>query len=471
MHSISERLRAYGKVESLISAGGILVLGALFINWLFSGSAGLAGTLAALISLVLFIWLCLRFVPVWVAAWRGRELPVAPDASEAEQPHIRLRLFLSLLLFCIGMTLLVWLIRLAQGSGESYYESLNYWTYTDSHHYLDIARDGYISAADVPGLIERGVFADEDAAWDRLVQLVFLPGYPVAVGLMYLLVRDYLLAAFLVSALCFSGAGCLLYSLFRLDYGHAAAIRAVRFLCVLPGSFFFAAPMSEGLFLLCCAGCVYLVRRGKFGLGCLVGAYGAFTRSLGLMLFVPAVFELVSAWLRVGKKRGFLPRFLWALLIPAGFGVYCYINYRVAGDPFQYMRYQNEHWGQDFGLFFNTAAYQLEDAIAYFQEGRTSVWGLWVPNLAWSFIALAIMIPAAKKLRPGYTAWFIAYYFIAIGATWLLSAPRYLIAMPVVTLALSLVTDSPRREFTAWALCLPLSLLYLMAFTLGLQVW
>ena len=132
-------------------------------------------------------------VPVWVAAWRGRELPAAPDASEAEQPHIRLRLFLSLLLFCIGMTLLVWLIRLAQGSGESYYESLNYWTYTDSHHYLDIARDGYISAADVPGLIERGVFADEDAAWDRLVQLVFLPGYPVAVGLMYLLVRDYLL--------------------------------------------------------------------------------------------------------------------------------------------------------------------------------------------------------------------------------------------------------------------------------------
>ena len=54
----------------------------------------------------------------------------------------------------------------------------------------------------------------------------------------------------------------------------------MRFLCVLPGSFFFAAPMSEGLFLLCCAGCVYLVRRGKFGLGCFVGAYGAFTLSL-----------------------------------------------------------------------------------------------------------------------------------------------------------------------------------------------
>lgn len=303
------------------------------------------------------------------------------------------------------------------------------------------------------------------------MQLVFLPGYPVAVGLMYLLVRDYLLAAFLVSALCFSGAGCLLYSLFRLDYGHAAAIRAVRFLCVLPGSFFFAAPMSEGLFLLCCAGCVYLVRRGKFGLGCLVGAYGAFTRSLGLMLFVPAVFELVSAWLRVGKKRGFLPRFLWALLIPTGFGVYCYINYRVAGDPFQYMRYQNEHWGQDFGLFFNTAAYQLEDAIAYFQEGRTSVWGLWVPNPRLELLCTCDHDPCREKAPPRLYG---LVYRLLLHRHWCNLAaerPRYLIAMPVVTLALSLVTDSPRREFTAWALCLPLSLLYLMAFTLGLQVW
>lgn len=471
MHSISDRLRAYGKVESCISACGILILTALYVYWWGTTPRSLAGRAAALVSLVLFIWICLRFVPVWISAWRGNELPAAPEAAKAAPEYIRLRIFLSLLGFCIGMTLLVWLLRLLEGNHESYYASLQYWTYTDSHHYIDIARDGYISEADVPRLIEHGVFADESAAWDRLVQLVFLPGYPVAIAFMYLLVRNYVLAAFLVSALSFAGAGCVLYSLFRLDYGHAAALRAIKLLCVLPGSFFFASPMSEGLFLLCCALCVYLVRRGKFGLGCLAGAYAAFTRSLGLMLFVPVIFELVSAYLRGGRRKSMLPRFLWSLLIPAGFGVYCYINYRVAGDPFKYMEYQSVHWGQNFGFFFGTAAYQLENAVSYLQSGRSSVWGLWIPNLIWSFFALIIMIPGAKRLRPGYTAWFIAYYVIAIGATWLLSAPRYLIAMPAVCLSLSLVTERPERERLAFAVSVPFSLLYLVAFTLNLQVW
>lgn len=467
---IHGRLKAYGGVECVISGCGILVLAAAYLYWFVAEDAGPVGRLAALLSIALFIWMCLRFVPVWVSAWRVNGLEVQADA-ERESAAELLKIFALLLLFCLGMTLLVWLIRLLQGHSESYYESLFYWTYTDSHHYIDIARDGYISAADVPGLIETGVFADESAAMDRLVQLVFLPGYPAAIGLMYLLVRDYVAAAFLVSALSFSGAGCLLYKLFRLDFGRETARRAIVFLCALPGSFFFAAPMSESLFLLCSAGCVYLVRRGKYGLGCLLGAYAAFTRSLGLMLFVPVFFELVNAYLRGGKRRGTLACFFWLLLIPAGFGAYCYINYRVSGDPFKYMEYQSEHWGQNFGFFFGTAAYQLENAIKYLSEGRATVWGLWIPNLLWSFFALAIMIPAARRLRPGYTAWFIAYYAVAIGATWLLSAPRYLVAMPVIPLALALTADSHKKELTALAISIPLAAAYLLAFTIGLQVW
>ena len=397
---IHGRLKAYGGVECAISGCGILVLAAAYLYWFVAEDAGPVGRLAALLSLALFIWMCLRFVPVWVSAWRGNGLEVQADA-ERESAAELLKIFALLLLFCLGMTLLVWLIRLLQGHAESYYESLFYWTYTDSHHYIDIARDGYISAADVPGLIETGVFADESAAMDRLVQLVFLPGYPAAIGLMYLLVRDYVAAAFLVSALSFSGAGCLLYKLFRLDFGRETARRAIVFLCALPGSFFFAAPMSESLFLLCSAGCVYLV----------------------------------------------------------------------SGDPFKYMEYQSEHWGQNFGFFFGTAAYQLENAIKYLSEGRATVWGLWIPNLLWSFFALAIMIPAARRLRPGYTAWFIAYYAVAIGATWLLSAPRYLVAMPVIPLALALTADSRKKELTALAISIPLAAAYLLAFTIGLQVW
>lgn len=436
-------MAAYGRVESIISALGILVLGCCFVLWNLSTELSVWGRCSALFSLMLFIWVCLNFVPVWLRSWRERGLHI--ERLDLGYDH-SLTVFFGLLVFCLGMTLLVWLIRLAQGYSEGYFQSLQYWTYTDSHHYLDIARDWYLS----------------EGEWDRLVQLVFLPGYPVAIRLVRFLVRDYLAAAFLVSAFSFAGAGVLLYRLFRLDYGSVAALRTVKYLCLLPGSFFFAAPMSEGLFLLCCAGCLYLVRRGKIGLGCLVGGYAAFTRSLGLMLFAPVFFELVQS------KRGW-KRFLWLALIPAGFGVYCYINYLVAGDPFKYMEYQSVHWGQNLGFFFNTAGYQLDNAITYLSEGRSSVWGLWIPNLVWSFFSLIVMIPAAKRLRPSYSVWFICYYAVAIGATWLLSAPRYLIAMPVVSLALAL--DSEKHEKLTMLVLLPMSLLYLLAFTAGLQVW
>ena len=92
MHSISDRLRAYGKVESCISACGILVLAALYVYWWTSTPRSLAGRAAALVSLVLFIWVCLRFVPVWVAAWRGNELPAAPEAAKAVPEYIRLKI-------------------------------------------------------------------------------------------------------------------------------------------------------------------------------------------------------------------------------------------------------------------------------------------------------------------------------------------------------------------------------------------
>lgn len=53
-------------------------------------------------------------------------------------------------------------------------------------------------------------------------------------------------------------------------------------------------------------------------------------------------------------------------------------------------------------------------------------WGLYIPNLVCGFGALGIMVPGIKKLRPGDGAFFLAYYGVAMGCTWLLSAPRYL---------------------------------------------
>ncbi len=444
-----------------ISAAGLLLLAVFFGRWCRSQGDSVPGVISALVSAVLYAVVCLRFVPQWMDFWRRPAAAAAllrpAERADGEEPrHMGRKIFAALLLVSGVVVLLVYVLRLAFGHTESFRDSLAFWRCTDSAHYLDIARDWYLS----------------EGEWDRLVQLVFLPGYPLAVRLVRLVVGDHLYSGMIVSALAFGGAGCVTYRLLRLDYPHREALRAVRFLCLLPGAFFFTAPMSESLFLLLCVSCIYCGRTGKWLAGCLLGGLAAFTRSLGLVLCVPLFFELVSRTVQEQERRGcWVARFAALLLIPAGFGVYCLINYRVSGDPFQFMEYQRVHWSQNLGWFFNTAGYQMELAIGRWATDPTTVLGLWLPNLLAGFLSLAVMIPGAKKLRPSYTAWFLVYYLVAMGATWLLSAPRYLVVLLPVPLAVSRLAKRRAADVVLTALCVSLNLLYLCAFVLRWQVW
>ena len=135
------------------------------------------------------------------------------------------------------------------------------------------------------------------------------------------------------------------------------------------------------------------------------------------------------------------------------------------------MVYQREHWGQELGLFFNTAAYQLDNVIACWPGNITNLLGLWLPNVVFDFAALGVMVYAAKKMRPGYVAWFIAYYFVAIGATWLLSAPRYIISLLPFFLGVSLIANTPKKDKILTIVCGILSVCYAIMFVLRWQVW
>ena len=221
--------------------------------------------------------------------------------------------------------------------------------------------------------------------------------------------------------------------------------------------------MSESLFLLCCVGCLYFHRTHRWPLAWVLGAYASFTRSLGLMLVAPLCMELIRSRSRDVRQ------WLTVLMVPLGFVVYCYINYTVAGDPFRFMEYQSNHWYQNLYLFFNTPAYMI-DYVLGGADPRT-ILGMWIPNLLYIYGSLLVVGAAAKRLSPAYTAWFIAYYAIAIGATWLMSGPRYLIACPALPVALGLLTKRRTADITATAVCAAAALGYLCAFVLGWQVW
>lgn len=435
----------------LISVCGTLLLLCAGAYWLIRNEPSVPGICAAALSLGLFIVGCWRFVPGWLAFWKT-------DADALQEGGEPKHIVLIVAMLSVAVELLLFFgVELAltiHGAPFSVSGGMWVWRHLDSQHYLDITREWY-------------VFGEE---WGRTVQLVFLPGYPLAIYPLYRLFDNDLYAGMLVSAVAFPAACCVFYRLLRLDLPHKAAFRAVSFLWLLPGGFFFVAPMSESLYLLMCLLSLYCMRKERFPIAGVFGAYAAFTRSLGLLLVVPLFFE----WAHRFKARGVRQRVLSllpVLIVPVGFLCYLQINYVVSGNAFQFLTYQRDHWGQRLGWFFSTAAYQTDLLIQNFGADRELFCGLWLPNLVWHFGALALFAAGSKRLRPSYAAWFIAYFAIAIGTTWLLSGPRYLLAMPAVAMLLAHLCDKKWKVALCAALLVPLCALYLIAFALRWQVW
>ncbi len=449
----------------ILSAAGVLVLAVLFVSWLATGSGrSAAGIAAAALCALLFAVVGVRFVFRWTADWQARRTgKFAEPLREPVRAATLVKIFFAVLCGELAALGLFWLLRLLEDGWMGFSDAMSLWTHLDVQHYLNIARDGYIAAGDT----------------SRVVELVFLPGFPLAVRFVALIAGDGLLAGFIVSLLSISGAGVLLYCLARLDMDHGGALRALKYALLLPGAVFFCGPMSESLFLLLCLSCLYLLRRKRWLPACLLGGLAAFTRTPGLVLLVPAAFELISDNLAVprgGWDKNAAERRVWSfaalLIIPLGFAAYCVVCWRVSGNPFKFLEYQREHWDQSLGLFFNTASYQTEHLLTRVREGSVpGVTGLWGPNVLCVFGALALMIPGANRLRPSYTAFFLIYYVIAVGPTWLLSAPRYLAAAFPLGLALSSLTEDRRVDSVCTAVLAVLFVLYDYVLVARWQVW
>lgn len=459
--------QAAGRLRLAMTLIPLLALLGCFAHWLLNNEhPRVLGVAAAAAVTLLFALLGIRFIPQWIEAWSG--LPEAPfRACEGRRSGRRRRMhpFFLIVLAALLSRLAIFALAYALGALEGGYsggifDRLDLWNPVgiDSRHYLSIAEFGYQTEGDA-----------------RLL-LVFFPFYPLAVRLFHYVFQDYLVSGLFVSNMSFLFAAYLLYELALLDMDRRGALRAVKYICILPASCLFCAPMSDSLFLLLTVSCVYLARRKLYAAACVVGFFASFTRIPGVLLLAPVCFELVADIIRQRRAGEGGRRFWWTtagrcaalLLIPLGLGLYLFVNYRLTGDWFRFLQYQQENWSQRPGWFFNTAEYQTIYALNAAREGSTAFYGLWLPNLVHLFGALALVIAAQKRLRPSYVAYFIAYYAVTMGATWLLSAPRYLTAAFPLALSLAALTERKWADALATAACLAGLLYYLFAF---LQRW
>ena len=197
-----------------------------------------------------------------------------------------------------GVVYTVW----ANKAPVGFHGWLEIWNHWDGPHYLDIARDGYVTQGD-------------QRNW-----IVFYPLYPWAIRLFTLVLRNPLLSAFVVSALASVVAGLLLSRLTELDFDRAVSRSAVWFMFIFPTSYFFHIGYTESLFLALALGSFLAARRRAWWLAGVVGALACLTRVNGLVLIPALACEAFLQYRNDGRRR-LRAEWLWIAFIGSGFAL------------------------------------------------------------------------------------------------------------------------------------------------------
>lgn len=189
------------------------------------------------------------------------------------------------------------------------------WRRWDATHYLDLATSGY--RADNPGPTVFGILTPFSFyAADQII-----PG-PVD------------LAAALVETVAFATALTLLYRFVESYYGDPALARmTVTVTALIPISYFFAAPMSESLYLASVLLFFYAALRGRWKWTAVGGVLATLARSQGAALAgIGAVIVIQRAW----QRRESLAANVWRVamagwpLIAIPLGYFFFLAYRQA---------------------------------------------------------------------------------------------------------------------------------------------
>ena len=312
------------------------------------------------------------------------------------------------------------------------YEALSLWNRWDSLHFLQLAEFGY-SGSDVL------------KSW-------FYPFFPWSVRFAAFFTRDFLIAGLLVSGIAGVAIALLFRRLVELDHSRAVALRSVWFLLIFPTAHFLHIAYSEALFLAFVIGSIYAARTNRWLTAGLVGALAFATRPNGIVLIptlgVEAIHQLYS-------RRRWDWRWLWIAIVPAGFGVYLLLNWKVTGDPFWFLSNRQKL----FAMHFDWPWVGIWGAIGNLRRGPSDAEMVGAQELYFTLLMLICTIVSWFKLRPVHATWITANYLLLTCVSFLASMPRYAITLYPIVMLFALPANRVWRGFLTM-----LSILFLTLF-------
>ncbi len=367
----------------------------------------------------------------------GRFEPIVPTDTMAEAPKDNaiwawlktlppelkyiLRLFVStrIVLTLIGLTAYA-VLPTGYGKQTSWspHTWLDLWGVWDSLWYIDIAQNGYSTATKLPDFPNQTNFP-------------FFPLYPLLMKLLgNLLGGHYFWAGLIISNVCLLLSCYVLYKLVEMQWGPKLAFRSVKYLFLFPVSFIFSGVFTESLYLLLSLLCFYLARRRQWWLAGLCGALLSATRTLGVLIALPLLFEYLRS-IEFNPKRIRLNG-LFLLLVPLGLAAFCVYNYQVTGDFF-FFKTNQAAWDRE-----------LMSPITAFWQALTQ--GIGEPSfkllLECAFLVAAFALLSAFYKKIGFPYWLLGMYsiFIPLSAG-VASMPRFTLTIFPLFIVLAMLSS------------------------------
>ena len=360
------------------------------------------------------------------------------------------------------------------------------WQRFDSGYYLNLARHGYGSASTL----------HNHANW------VFYPLYPLLISsIAFVLggnIDAFSFAGLIISTIAGIIAIAYLYLLVSKDFGQTVAARTVLYLSLFPMSFYLSAIYTEALFLALALACIYYARRHSWWIAGLCGGLAALTRSQGVALVVPLVWEylrvtgeryvsLPEQWPQKLSERGrlwlrsywhglFLAAHDWKnwatglalCLVPAGLLTFMLYAKIKTGDLFATFHANAWSWGRQLSSPWQLLIYSLRHPSL----GDPMSWNFWLLNILLAFIFLGFTLWAFRRLPIIYALYTAVMVLLPLSANLLNSVGRlYLVVFP----AFILLALPDRKNKQPWhtviiALFAALQALFMAFFVIGMPI-
>lgn len=449
----------------LRAAAALAAAGAFAIYYLkHRGGYAWHQFIAPFVSLALFAALFICAAPSFVRVFKGGgDIPAPYESKKAETKRDLLRIGIAALIIHFAAIFIgVLIFRVVDGFAKNLdFATLFHHAWmkanTDAQHYLDIAEHWYVNEG------------------NEALFIVFFPMFPMLVRGLNVIFHNGFASALVLNAIATVGAACMTYLALLPALGRKRAKAGAFVYMLLPGAIFMNSPMTEPLFMLFTACFFYFLNNKRFLLAGAFTALAGFTRSLGVLLAAPLALvgmgELVRR-IRAKENAGAFAARLIAALVISTFGTlaYLWINYAVFGDPLKFFEFQWSNWHQKACPFFDTARYTVKYGIDALKDPE-KLFSLWLPQVLAIFGALMIMIPAARRLPASHTVYFLPYFAVAVGCTWLLSSVRYLSAALPIAAAVALPCEKKGGRSAVFAALIVCYLVYMYMYMMRWGVY